>query len=216
MPRKPLLLWFGWVATFSLAILCSWLVVKGVLRDRRVGEPVLALDVSQPTDWREQRFRAWGKGTYRLFISAVNWDSTHIGAPLGATLEVAVLNPRGEHAFAQQFPPGSTGLLLPINYSDAQLAELPLDGFALGHWLLRARVLGPDPRFKTATTTIKLHKQRYDPGMGGMMNYVMIFPAVLFTVLAFFAAVPLARQGSRAPIVLTILSAAVLVVALAA
>ena len=143
MARKHALLWLAWIATFALAVFCSWLVVKGVLRDRRVGEPVLALNVSQPTDWREQRFRVWGKGTYRLFISAVNWDSTHAGAPLGATLEVVVLTPRGEKTFAQQFPPGSTGLLLPINYSDAQLAELTLDGSPLGHWLLRARVLTP-------------------------------------------------------------------------
>jgi hypothetical protein len=210
------LLWLAWSATFGLSLLCSVIVVQGILRDRRIGEPVLALDASQRSDWRATRFRVWGEGSYRLFIAAVNWDSTHVGAPLRAILEVAVLTPNGSAAFQQQYAPGATGLVLPINYGDAQLAELALSDWPLRRWTLQARVLTPDERFKTATTSVKLYKQRYDPGMGGMMNYVMIFPAGLFLVVASFTALWLAKRGSRAPLVVTLLWGAMLVVLFAA
>ena len=52
--------------------------------------------------------------------------------------------------------------------------------------------------------------------MGGMMNYVMIFPAGLFLVVAFFTALVLAKRGSRAPLVITLLWGATLVLLFAA
>jgi hypothetical protein len=203
--RAKWLLWFAWSATFGLGLLCSGIVVQGILRDRHTGDPVLPLDVSQRSDWRAARFRVWGEGTYRLFIASVNWDSTRVGAPLRATLEVAVLTPNGLAAFRRQYAPGATGLLLPINYGDAELAELLLSDSPLQRWTLQARVLTPDERFKTAITSLKLYKQRYDPGMGGMINYVMIVPAGLFLVIAFLTALALAKRGSRAPLVITLL-----------
>ena len=216
IPGGKLLLWLAWSSTLGLSLLCSVIVLQGLLRDRRIGEPVLALDVSERSDWRATRFRLWGEGTYRLFIATVNWDPTHVGVPLAATLEVAILTPNGSAAFQQKYTPAATGLILPINYSDAQLAQLPLSDWPLRRWTLQARVLTPDPRFKTATTSIKLYKQRYDPGMGGMMNYVMIFPAGVFLIVAFLIALSLAKRGPRAPLVITLLWGAMLVVLLAA
>jgi hypothetical protein len=215
-PARKWLFWFAWSATFGLSVLCGVIVVQGILRDRRIGEPVLALDVSQQSDWRVTRFRVWGEGTYRLFIATVNWDSTHVGAPLGATLEVAVLTPNGSAAFQQQYAPDTTGLVLPINYGDAQLADLSFSDWPFRRWTLQARVLTPDERFKMATTSVKLYKQRYDPGMGGMMNYVMIFPAGLFLVVASFTALSLAKRGSRVPLVVTLLWGTIFVVLFAA
>ena len=216
IPGRKWLLWLAWSSTLGLSLLCSGIVLQGLLRDRRIGEPVLALNVSERSDWRATRFRLWGEGSYRLFIATVNWDPTYVGVALAATLEIAILRPDGSAAFQQKYAPAATGLVLPINYNDAQLAELPLNDWPLRRWTLQARVLTPDARFRTAMTSIKLYKQRYDPGMGGMMNYVMIFPAGVFLTVAFLIALSLAKRGPRAPLVITLVWGAMLVVLLAA
>ncbi|MGQ0538005.1 MAG: hypothetical protein ACT4R6_03585, partial [Gemmatimonadaceae bacterium] len=118
-------------------------------------------------------------------------------------VEIAVLDPAGRSVFQRRYPPGTTGLTLPINYGDSQLAEVPLNAAPLRLWTLQARVMAPDERFRTARTSVQFWKQRYDPGMGGMMNYVMIVPAVLFLALAMIAAVALARHGRRLPVIVT-------------
>ncbi len=208
MRHKIAWIWIAWLTTFALSLFCTGIVVKGVLRDNRVGEPVLSLDLARPSDWRSTRFRVWGSGTYTLFISSVNWDSTFVGEPLGAELEVAVLSPSGKPRFQRMYPARSTGLVLPINYGDSHLADVSLRDWPVRRYTLAARVLAPDERFKTAQSALKLYKQRYDPGMGGMMNYVMIFPAAVFMLLAVVAAMSLARAGRRVPIVITGLAGA--------
>ncbi|MGH7694852.1 MAG: hypothetical protein ACRENH_07715 [Gemmatimonadaceae bacterium] len=203
MRRNITWIWIAWLTTFALALTCVSIVVKGVLRDRRVGEPVLSLDLARRSDWRSSRFRVWGSGTYTLFISSVNWDSTFAGAPLGAELEVAVLTPSGKPVFKRMYAARSTGLRLPINYGDSHLADVSLRDWPVRRYTLAARVLAPDEHFKTAQSVLKLYKQRSDPGMGGMMNYVMIFPAAVLMFLAVVAALSLARAGKRVPIVIT-------------
>lgn len=215
MKGKNLLLWIAWTSTYGLALVCSGVVLKGALRDRRAGEPVLALDLARAGDWRATRFRVWGAGTYTLFISSVNWDSTFAGEPLGAVLEVALSSPGGRRVFRRTYERGSTGLMLPINYGDSRLADIALRDWPLRRWTLAARVLAPDDHFKTAQSALKLYKQRYDPGMGGMLNYVMILPAVVLMVLALAAAIALARRGRRLPILLTAASVGLLLVLIA-
>jgi hypothetical protein len=215
MRRKTTWIWIAWLTTFALALFCVSIMVKGVLRDRRVGEPVLSLDLARASNWRSTRFRVWGSGVYTLFISSVNWDSTFTGEPLGAELEVAVLTPSGKPVFQRVYAARSTGHVLPINYGDSQLADVSLRDWPVRRYTLAARVLAPDEHFKTAQSALKLYKQRYDPGMGGMMNYVMIFPAAVFMFLAIVAAVSLARAGKRVPIVITTVAGAVLLVFIA-
>lgn len=215
-PRKQQLHWLAWIATFGLAVFCAAIVVKGVLRDRRTGEPVLAIDLARLSDWASTRFRVWGEGRYLLFISSVNWDSTFVGTSLDAAIEVAVIDPAGHPVFARVFPPGSTDHVLPMNYGDSRLAEVPLNDWPVRQWTLKARVLTPDERFRTARTQVKFWKQRYDPGMGGMMNYLMIVPAGVLMVLAFATALSLFRSGRRIPMVATVVAAALLVAFFAA
>lgn len=210
--RKSVLLWLGWVAAFGLAVTSSVPVVRAVLRDLRVTDPVLTLDVTQPVGWRETPFRVWGEGRHLLYISAVNWDSIHAGAALGAQLDVAVLTPNGQRAFTRRYPAGSTGLYLPLGYASARLAELDLDDdWPMRMWTMRARVRMPDDRFKTAGTTLKLYKERYETGLGALTDYVMIVPAAFFMLLALGAALWLMSAGRRAPILLTSITVVALV-----
>ena len=198
------LLWAAWFGSFAVALASTALFTGGILRDSRAGEPVVQIDLSSAGDWIVVPFRVWGAGIYKLFVSSVNHDSTFVGLPLAADFEIAVIDPRGKILFQQVYPAGSTGHVLPRNYGDTTLSTLELDDWPLRQWILKARVLRADPRFKTARTEVKLWKNRYDPGMGGLVNYVMIIPAGVFLVFAFIAALPLAAAGFKVPLVATL------------
>jgi hypothetical protein len=203
---KSKILFIAWLISFFLALVLGAVSAKGILQSARYGEPVLQVDLSRRTDWLSAPFRVWGKGTYNLFISTVNHDSTHVGAPFAGNFEVAIVDPSGRAFFQQAYPPGSIDHRLPQNYGDTALNTFEIEGWPLRRWTLKARVIEPDPRFKTGRSEIKFWKQRYDPGMGGMIYFVLIIPAGFFLLLAVFLATAIARHGSKIPIVLTLLA----------
>jgi hypothetical protein len=205
-------LYVAWAATFALAALCFAILIQGVIRDLRVGEPVIALDLRVPSDWRSQPFRVLGQGTYTLHLSSVNHDPKPVGRPLESALDVVVLDPDGRPVLQKSYPAGATGHRVPNNYGDVALETLTLDGWPLRSWQLRVRVASADPNFVTGQTHIALRKQRYDPGMGGLMNYAMIVPGVIFLVIAFVLTVPLARAGVRLPLIVTATAALAMLV----
>lgn len=202
---KGQLLWATWLVSFAISLASMAVFVQGKLRDSRAGEPVVRIDLSSAGDWVAVPFRVWGAGTFRLFMSSVNHDATFVGAPLAGDFEVTIVDSDGKVFFQQVYPAGSTDHVLPSNYGDSQLNTFELDDRPFREWMLKARVLKPDPRFKTAMTQVKLWKDRYDPGMGGLVNYVMILPAGVFLVLALIISSALAGRGSRAPMFATLI-----------
>ena len=207
-------IWTTWVVSLAVALVSMTIFVQGILRDSRAGEPVLRMDLAAATDWIVVPFRAWRPGTYRLFISSVNHDPKFVGAPFAGEFEVAIIAPDGSVFFRRVYPAASTGHVLPDNYGDSQLGVFRIDGRPLQKWSLRARVLKPDSRFVTARTEVKLWRNRVDPGMGGLINYVMIIPAGIFLVLAFTTSLALAAKGSKWPLWVTVFSGMVFLVAL--
>ena len=201
---KRWLLWISWAISFSVALLAAALLLQGVLRDTRAGEPTVRIDFSAASDWKSIPFRVWGAGRYAIFVSSVNHDPALTGRALNAAFEVRVMTPEGRTYFHQRYAPGSTGHVLPDNYGDRRLALLDLDGNPLQSWLLRYRVTQPDRGFPPNMTELKLWKERPDPGMGGLMNYVMIIPALFFTLVAGILATVLAAKKHYLPLGLTV------------
>ncbi len=204
-PWKHKLLWIAWAFCFALSILFVLIFAQGVIRDMRVGEPVLRVDLSSRSDWVSRQFRILRPGTYNLFISTVNHDERFVGEPLAGAFEVAVIAPDGKEFFQRHFSGDTTDHVLPRNYGDSKLATLELDSSLRSRWTLKARVLDADPKFSTAFTDIKLWKVRSDPGMGGLINYVMIIPAGIFMLVAFVASLVLAKQGARSALMVTLI-----------
>jgi hypothetical protein len=201
---KPRLLWSAWLFSIVCTLVFMTIFAQGVLRDRRVGEPVLGIDLSSQSNWISAPFRVWGPGTYTLFISSVNHDPKFVGAALAGDFEVSIADPDGAPFFHRVYAAGSTGHVLPSNYGDSRMGSFKLDDWPFRSWTLSARVLKPDARFSTARTQVKFWKDRPDPGMGGLMNYVMVIPALAFLVLAFAMALALAAKGFRTPTVVTV------------
>lgn len=200
---KRKLLWTTWCISFGVALISMAVFVQGLLRDSRAGEPVIHINLSSSADWVAVPFRVWGAGTYKLFISSVNHDPKFVGVPLAGDFEVAIMDPDEKVFFQQVYPAGSTDHVLPDNYGGSQLNTFELDDWPFHTWTLKVRVLKPDPHFKTAHTAVKLWKNRYDPGMGGLIIYAMIIPAGIFLVVAFITSLALAAKGSKAPLLAT-------------
>lgn len=206
---KRTFLWSAWLLSIALTLAFMAIFVQGVMRDRRAGEPALRLNLASKSDWVSAPFRVWGPGTYTLLISSVNHDQEFVGVELAGDFEVSIADPDGVRFLHQVYASGSTGHLLPSNYGDSKLGSFKLDDWPFRSWTIRARVLKPDPRFRTAQTQIKFWKDRYDPGMGGLMNYVMIIPALVFLGLSFLVSLSLAAKGARTPIFVTVACAVV-------
>lgn len=202
-PRRKVVLLSIWGVLFTLGALCAGVFVQGVLRDHRVGEPVLDINLGAQSQWLITPFRVFGDGDYRLILSSVNHNPGLVGRPFDGRLEVQVRDPDGRLVLDRLYNSAELNYRVPSNYGDRVLNLLSLAGWPLRSWELRAKIADGDDDFQTVRSELKLWKERYDPGMGGMINYVMIFPAVLFLSFAFLVALPLFKSGTRFPLIST-------------
>ena len=201
MKRRMLLLF--WSISFLLALGSGAIFIQGLMRDYYTGDPVVRFDPRQKTDWIAASFRVWGQGSYALRISSVNHNPDPVGRLLESEFEVLVTDPHENTVLRKTYRPGSIEHRVPNNYGDTLLETLELNDLPTRSWRLLVRVIKADPNFVTSQTELKLRKQRYDPGMGGLMNYAMIVPAGLFLVVAMISSLLLAKGGTFTPLVLT-------------
>ena len=195
-------LWVAWATFFTLGLVCLGVFMQGVLRDTHAGDPVIRVDfTSRPTS-ASVPFRVWGSATYALMLSSVNHDPQHVGTSLEGEFEVLILGPNENAVFRQRYAAGTTGHSVPSNYGDKTLTTIQLNDWPLRSWKLQVKLDRPDPKFRTVLTEVKLRKQRYDPGMGGLMNYAMMLPAAVFLALALGTSLALVKR-SKVPVALT-------------
>jgi hypothetical protein len=192
-----------WGLFFFLALGCLAVFAQGLMRDFYTGEPVAKINPQVRTDWITVPFRVWGEGSYDLRIRSVNHDPVPIGRLFEGKMQIRIKDPDGKLVSEKSYEAGMTNHRVPNNYGDSQLALISLSDWPLRSWRLEVRVTDGDPNFTTTQTEIRLRKQRYDPGMGGLMNYVMIVPGAIFLLLAFFLSFPLLQSGSRWPLITT-------------
>lgn len=199
--RRTLLI--SWGGALVLALVCFGVFAQGLMRDYYTGDAVIRFDPTRAAEWRSASFRVRGEGTYRLYIASVNHDPDPVGRLFRGRLEVEVRDPDGEPVLKRTYGAGTTGHRVPDNYGDSALASLRLQGWPLRAWHLRLRVLEGDSEFLTGRTELRLRRQRDDPGMGGLVNYAMIVPGGIALLIALVLSLPLARTGTRWPLIAT-------------
>jgi hypothetical protein len=194
--RRPTALLGVWSAT---------VVVLGVRRDTRAGEATIPLSLGEMSDWRTASFRVWNDGRYMLFVSTVNFDRQRVGSKFRGEVHVVVRRPNGRTFFDQRFGPGTMDHAMPYNYGDTKLANMPIESARIRPWTLAVRVTQADPQFAGVRSEVKLWRERVDAGLGGVLPYVLIFPAIIFLLLAVFFSFVLARRGRTAPLVVSVI-----------
>lgn len=190
---KRQVLFVTWLLMFLLALGSIGFVAQGLMRDFYTGDPVATVDLRMPAAWKTVPFRVWGPGVYDLYISSVNHDSAQVGRRFHGTLAVRIKAPSSTTVFERMYGADTLDHRIPLNYGDNRLATITLDDRPWRRWELQVRVVDGDPKFQPSITQVKLRKQRYDPGMGGLMNYAMILPAGVFMLLALGFSIPLAN-----------------------
>jgi len=203
--RRPgILLVAGWVVTLALGVSSASLVVLGVRRDTRAEDATIPVWLGEASDWRTAPLRVWSVGPYTLFLSTVNFDRARVGSKFRGEVQVMVRHPGGATILDQRFSPATIDHTMPYNYGDTKFATVQLEPARIRRWTVAARVTRADPQFAGVRSEIKLWRDRVDPGMGGLITYVLIIPAIVFLLFAVFLSAVVARRGRMAPLVLSI------------
>lgn len=197
-------LWLAWGVTFTLALACYVVLLQGMMRDTRWGEPTIGVNFSKVSGWQSASFRVWGESRYALFFSSVNHDADLAGRHLTANFEVRILGPGGNVLLDRIYYGEYLDHEVPRGYGDTRLATLDIQGRPWRPGTLQVRVREPDPAFRTTRSELKLWKERSDPGMGGLIHYAVMVPGAVLTVLALVFAGMLAARRTVWPLVATL------------
>lgn len=199
---KHRFLWVTWTSAFVLSLLAGYGVVEGLVRDGHIGQPVIRVCLQRQGSYA-LAFRVWGKSDYVLWLSALTQEPAPAGLRPDAALEVVLRSPDGSVKLHQIFDRPALDFRSG-QYAAVRLAEATLDGWPWQQWKLEANVVRPDLRFGAIETDLKLWKRGAEVGMGGLLNYVLVIPAVLFALIGLGTAVRLSMHGHPAPLFCTV------------
>lgn len=197
----------GWALVFAIGVAIATPVALGVRRDTRAGEVTVPVSLAEVAAPQTRSFRVWTAGSYNLFVSTVNFDQARVGAKFNGEIRVVVRRPGGDTLLDRRFGPTAFAHSMPYNYGDAKLASIPLDAARIRPWTVSIEVTRADPSFTGVRSEVKLWRERTDLGMGGMITYVLIFPAIVFLLLAVVLAIVLLRRGRRVPLAMSVVAA---------
>ena len=203
----------GWMLVFVLGVVIATPVALGVRRDTRAGEVTIPVSLGEATAMQTQAFRAWTAGSYNLFISTVNFDQARVASKFSGEVRIVVRRPGGDTLLDRRFGGATFAHSMPFNYGDTRLATIPLDAARIRPWTVSVEVTRADPSFAGVRSEVKLWRERPDLGMGGMITYVLIFPAIVFLLLAVVLSGVLLRRGRTVPLVLSVVAAGAFFVA---
>jgi hypothetical protein len=197
----------GWALVFVLGVAMATPVALGLRRDTRAGEVTVPLSLSEVSTPQTRSFRVWNAASLSLFISSVNFDQSRVGSKFRGELQVAIRHPDGTTFFDRTFNPDTIDHRVPYNYGDTKLALLPIAAARIRPWTLSVQVTRADPQFAGVRSELKFWRERADPGMGGMVIYVLIFPAFILLLLAVVLAFVLRRRGRTVPLAMSAVAA---------
>jgi hypothetical protein len=191
-----------WLLALLAGVFCAGLFFQGVVRDQRIGDPDVSLDLSKPLS-SSREFRPWRGGWYDLAVSSVN-HTPPFGTAFRGKVEIVLVDGSGQ-AMLKRALDSSRAHPRPNNMSWTQLDSVKLERSFFDPMTLSARVVAADAGFAGVMTRVHLRRRQYDPGMGGMVNYIMLAPGILLLVVALGIGANIAGRGwGRAPLRLTI------------
>lgn len=205
------LLYFFWLATLGLGLFCLTLLLKGVIRDNRIGQPDVSVNLASAASSAVNDFRIWRAGEYDVLLSSVN-HSPPFDIPFGGKLDVTVSGPDG-NVLVHRMLDSSSAHMRPNNMSWTLLDSVRLERRLAQKSRLTARVIQSDSQFSGVTTRVHLRLRQYDPGMGGLANYVMILPGILFVAISLGVALSISQHGGgKGPLWITLTAGSIVAV----
>ncbi len=202
-----------WGGAFVSGVFCLGLFAGGILRDRGIGNAELPIDLSRAGVWRQVSVRPWFPGRYRLYLSTLVDQPKLREERLSARIEIRVADASGRTVLARSYAPGTLGHLLAPGMTWTRLDEIIIAKPDWKPWTLAASTIEPDPNAARARARLELRRERQEPGMGGLINYAALVPAVVLLAISFVAAILLPRfGGTYIPLLLSAAALGMLVV----
>lgn len=207
---RSFLLFASWGACLALGLASAAIFAAGVLRDTHFGQADLAVDLSEAGPWRGTDFRVWDGGDYVLWLTTLRSqppfdpsDPAPGGEPalrFDGNLEARLLTPDGDVYARWVYDGGEPEHAAAGGMTWTRLAQVTLRDLPLRPWRIEARTTAAAPAFAAdpdLSTRLLLRPDRPEVGMGGLINYAMIVPAVLFLCLAMVLGLALTRWTGR-------------------
>ena len=158
---------------------------------------VIPLQLAQETNWSEAKLRTVEGGPFRVWLSTVGFDEKNKGRPFAGRVDIIVHDPAGREHFAGGVGGEGAILFKTVNSGWAEVGELKIPAAWFKPWVLRARVTAGDENFHGLDASVILRKVRPEIGMGGLIFYVLVFPAVALVLLSIFLAIALFTRSFR-------------------
>jgi hypothetical protein len=203
-PFARLLLFALWLISFVIGTTALALFATGLVRDGSFGDAQLPIDLSQRGDWRSVQFRPYVPGRYLLYLTSVDREDRAEEVSYGGRIYVRIENSRRQVQLSERYEPPALSHHLRGGVQWTRVASIHINDFSFDPWTLSARVAAPEAAFARARSSMVLVRDRYNPGLAGLVNYVASAPALAFLLLSLVMAAGLPpRGGTWVPAVLS-------------
>ena len=210
--RSSVLLLLTWLLCLLGGLALAGIFAAGILRDTHFGQAELPVDLGADGAWQSTDFRVWDDGPHVLWLTSLGpqppFDPSRPASDVmdpvrfDGRLRLRIIEPDGDVRLERSYDGGSPAHEVGEGNTWTRLAELDLRDNPVRAWRLEVRVERGDAEFDTpdVTSRVLLRPDRPPAGMGGLINYVMIFPAAVLLLLSLVLGLLIAaRGGSRAP-----------------
>lgn len=195
-----------WLCSTVIGFYAAFVALSEIRTDEGRWDAVIPLQLAQATNWSETRLRTREGGAFRVWLSTVGFDEKNTGRPFAGRVDIVVYDPSGREQFAGGVGGEGATLFKTVNSGWAKVGEIKISAAWLKPWVLRARVTAGDENFRGMDASVILRKVRPEIGMGGLIFYVLVFPAVALVLLSIFLAFGLFTRGLRWPAAVTFLA----------
>ena len=194
--------WFGrfalflvWLVSFAAATIGLAFLATGVMRDSKYGDGRVSLDLSSSGSSRTAEFWPWAPGRYFLYIETLDRTDRDDEKRFGGRLEVVVSKPDGGAAIAEPFEPPVLDHRLNGGTEWTRLREFYVPEPSFDRWTATIKVEEGDAAFRGTPSALLVVRDRHLPGIDGLVNYELAWPAAGLFTLAFLVGTALARRG---------------------
>ena len=204
--RRVRILPLLWICSTLVGFPVAFVCLSHIAADSHRWDAVVPLNLAQTSNWAEDNLRSLQGGRFRVWISTVGFDQANESRLFAGRVDVIVRDPTGSDRFTGEVGEGGAALAKTTNSNWAEVGELEIPAAVFKPWTLFARVVAADENFRALQAEVILRKVRPDLGMGGLVFYVLIFPATALVLLSAFLSIVLYTRGRRWPAAVTFLA----------
>lgn len=187
-------LFFVWLVCFLAGVVGTGFLAAGVVRDTTDGDARVALDLSRESS-RTVEFRPWIPGRYFLYLETLDRTERKDAKAFSGRLEMVVAKPDGEAVIAEPFEPPGLNHYLNGGTQWTRLKDFYVVEPSFDAWKATLTVETGDPAFADSRTSLLVVRDRRLPGIEGLVNYELAWPAIGMFVLALLTGAALPRRG---------------------